>query len=563
MKVLFRTSFVAVLLAGVVLGGVGSSGRVLAGQVSVKVGGVCVREGARDTVAGKPVVCVLNVKKQLRWRVVTAKNVKVVTGTTTTSTSVVSTTTVAPTTTSTSTTSTSTTSTTSTSSTSTTSSSTSSSTSTTSSTTTSTSTSVLAGDRMAPVVTLARSAGSSGVAKLTFTVTGNEPISCSTLSASEGVDFVFTRISLITSIVQTTEDVCTISAQSTAEPGDTNPRASSLTAAASFSITDTAGNAQTVLTGSPQTIWVLRIARPVIALSATTETANLNVAITGYTVTSSGGTVASYSLTGTLPAGLSFSTTTGRITGTPTAAQAATTYTITATNTSGSATATFTLTTLVYTCANGFGTCALGETGPGGGIVFYVEAGGGTFTCGPTLASTCKYLEVAPNTWSGGAADPTIIWQAAPSFGAIPSPGSAGQAVGSGYRNSATVVAWLGNDSTHANGAARRYSANGLTDWYLPARDELNQLCVYFSNVATVTDNTAETWSGSGRCNGNAATGRAGIGGFVAAEYHSSSDLAATVANSFRQNFATGGIPYIRDVRRDGVLRVRPIRAFG
>ena len=195
--------------------------------------------------------------------------------------------------------------------------------------------------------------------------------------------------------------------------------------------------------------------------------------------------------------------------------------------------------------------------------MFYVQAAGGTFTCGPTLASTCKYLEVAPNTWSGGAADPTIIWQAAPSFGAIPSPGSAGQAVGSGYRNSATVVAWLGNDSTHANGAARRYSANGLTDWYLPARDELNQLCVYFSNVATVEDNTAETWSGSGRCNGNAATGRAGIGGFVAAEYHSSSDLAATVANSFRQNFATGGIPYIRDVRRDGVLRVRPIRAFG
>ena len=54
----FRTSFVAVLLAGVVLAGVGSSGRVLAGQVSVKVGGVCVREGARDKVAGKPVVCV-------------------------------------------------------------------------------------------------------------------------------------------------------------------------------------------------------------------------------------------------------------------------------------------------------------------------------------------------------------------------------------------------------------------------------------------------------------------------------------------------------------------------
>jgi hypothetical protein len=393
------------------------------------------------------------------------------------------------------------------------------------------------------------------VATLTFTVTGNEPIRCSTLSSSEGVDFVFTRISRINSIVQSAEDVCTISVQSTAEPGDTNPRESSLAAASTFAITDRSGNTQTTLSGSPQTIWVQRIARPVISLSATTETANQNVAMNGYTVTSSGGSIASYSLTGTLPAGVSFSTTTGRITGTPTVTQTATTYTITATNISGSGTATFTLTVVrIY---------AVGDTGPGGGIVFYVQADGGTFTCGLNLTSTCKYLEVAPNTWSGGAADPTIIWQAAPSFGAIPAPGSAGQAIGSGYKNSATVVAWLGNDSTHANGAARRYTANGLTDWYLPARDELNQLCVYFSNVATVTDNVAETWNGPGRCNGNAATGRGGIGGFAAAEYHSSSDLAATVANSFRQNFATGAIPYIRDVQRNGVLRVRPIRAFG
>ena len=251
----------------------------------------------------------------------------------------------------------------------------------------------MVGDRTAPVVTLGRSTGSAVVATLTFTVTGNEPIRCSTLSASEGVDFVFERISRITSIVQTTEDVCTISAQSTAEPGDTNPRASTLTAAASFSISDTAGNAQTVLTGSPQTIWVQRIARPVISLSATTETANVNAVMNGYTVTSSGGTVASYSITGTLPAGVSFSTTTGRITGTPTATQTATTYTITATNTSGSTTATFTL-TVVRTCANG-GDCIVGNTGPGGGIVFYVSAANFTST-GSDCNTTCKYLEAAP-----------------------------------------------------------------------------------------------------------------------------------------------------------------------
>ena len=69
-KVLFRASFVAVLSAGVVLAGAGSSGRVLTGRLSVNLGGVCVREGACDKVAGQKVVCVLNAKKQLRWRVV-------------------------------------------------------------------------------------------------------------------------------------------------------------------------------------------------------------------------------------------------------------------------------------------------------------------------------------------------------------------------------------------------------------------------------------------------------------------------------------------------------------
>ena len=532
----------AVLLAGVVLAGVGSSSRVLAGQVSVKVGGVCVREGARDTVAGKQVVCVLNVKKQLRWRVVTAKNVKVVTGTTTTSTSVVSTTTVAPTTTSTSTTSTSTTSTSSTS-TSTTSSSTSSST--TSSTTTSTSTSVLAGDRTAPVVTLARSAGSSGVAKLTFTVTGNEPIVCSTLSGSEGVDFVFTRISLITSIVQTTEDVCTISAQSTAEPGDTNPRASSLTAAASFSITDTAGNAQTTLTGSPQTIWVQRIARPVIALSATTETANVNAAMNGYTVTSSGGTVSSYSITGTLPAGVSFSTTTGRITGTPTATQTATTYTITATNTSGSTTATFTL-TVVRTCANG-GECIVGNTGPGGGIVFYVSAANFTST-GSDCNTTCKYLEAAPQGWSVqvqtpaqtscGTAGGTAGTSTDDPFGKFSgntvgySGNARGTAIGTGHANTTALIAQAGGGDTAGKAitVTRGYRGGGKTDWHFPSTEELNQLY----------------------------TERIRVGGF-SAHYYCNSYEDSDFAQNCR-NFTDGGG---QGNRKDNAYKVRPVRAFG
>ncbi len=48
-----------------------------------------------------------------------------------------------------------------------------------------------------------------------------------------------------------------------------------------------------------------------------------------------GGGITSYAITGTLPTGMTFSTTTGIISGTPTATMASTTYTITATNASG------------------------------------------------------------------------------------------------------------------------------------------------------------------------------------------------------------------------------------
>jgi hypothetical protein len=513
-----------------------------------------VREGARDKVAGKQVVCVLNVKKQLRWRLVKAKTVRVVTGTST-STSVASTTTVAITTTTSTTTS-------STSSTSTTTSSSSSST---------TTTSVLAGDRTAPVVTLGRSTGSAVVATLTFTVTGNEPIRCSTLSSSEGVDFRFTRISRINSIVQTTEDVCTISVQSTAEPGDTNSRESSLAAASTFSVSDTAGNMQTTLSGSPQTIWVQRIARPVIALSATTETVNQNVAMNGYTVTSSGGTVASYSLTGTLPAGLSFSTTTGRITGTPTAAQTATTYTITATNTSGSTTATFTLT--VASCASG-GECFVGNTGPGGGIVFYVSADPFTST-GSDCNTTCKYLEAAPADQSTG-----IVWATTAAFCYLNASNegasdcqansiyslAAGQdasriasrAIGKGMANTNQIYARVSNGggaggastSTYAAGIAYAYANSGKIDWHLPSLGELNELCKYARTQTTGNTATACAVTGPLRTS------------FSAADYWSSSELIPSFAQY--QKFGSG----ITDVDPknatvNGPFYVRPVRAFG
>jgi hypothetical protein len=59
---------------------------------------------------------------------------------------------------------------------------------------------------------------------------------------------------------------------------------------------------------------------------------------------------------------------------------------------------------------------SVGETGPGSGIIYYVDAGDG-FECGPQHNDTgsptggkCHYLEVAPSGWSGGANDPFSQW---------------------------------------------------------------------------------------------------------------------------------------------------------
>ena len=86
--------------------------------------------------------------------------------------------------------------------------------------------------------------------------------------------------------------------------------------------------------------------QPPSALSYTTATAvyTKGTAITPNSPTSSGGAVTAYSVSPALPAGLSLSTSTGIISGTPTAVTATASYTVTASNSAGSTTATLTIT---------------------------------------------------------------------------------------------------------------------------------------------------------------------------------------------------------------------------
>jgi hypothetical protein len=95
--------------------------------------------------------------------------------------------------------------------------------------------------------------------------------------------------------------------------------------------------------GNP-TQTVTPIAAPAFTLSSSSESKVVNTVISGYSISSSGGAIASYSISPAAPAGLTFNTSTGLLAGTPTVVAVETTYTITATNATGSAAKTFTLT---------------------------------------------------------------------------------------------------------------------------------------------------------------------------------------------------------------------------
>jgi hypothetical protein len=153
------------------------------------------------------------------------------------------------------------------------------------------------------------------------------------------------------------------------------------------------------------------------------------------------------------------------------------------------------------TCANG-GACIVGNTGPGGGKVFYVHASG-TFACGETLASTCKYLEAAPTTGTNSWTDASYRW----SGNEVDLIGSTAQgvAVGTGYKNTEAIVT-QSSTANRAGTIARAYRGpNNLSDWYLPSKDELAQLYIQRTTVGGFSDWNIYTgssyWSSSEGCN--------------------------------------------------------------
>ena len=118
-----------------------------------------------------------------------------------------------------------------------------------------------------------------------------------------------------------------------------------LTPSTSYTFTVKATNSiDTSSASSASASITTNVSAPAFTLSSSSESKTVNTALTGYTISSTGGAIASYAISPAAPAGLTFNTTTGLLSGTPTEVAASTAYTITATNATSSTTQTFTLT---------------------------------------------------------------------------------------------------------------------------------------------------------------------------------------------------------------------------
>ena len=117
------------------------------------------------------------------------------------------------------------------------------------------------------------------------------------------------------------------------------------------------------------------------------------------------------------------------------------------------------------TCATG-GECRLGDPGPGGGTIFYVDL---------TRPPGSQYFEAACAGWQnncdGTTADPTAEWGCE----GVPISGADGQAIGTGEQNTADIVFGCATSGIAAR-LADGYTNSGESDWFLPSQDELNQM---------------------------------------------------------------------------------------
>jgi len=191
--------------------------------------------------------------------------------------------------------------------------------------------------------------------------------------------------------------------------------------------------------------------------------------------------------------------------------------------------------------------CAVGVQGPGGGTVFYVDTEG--------RYSDFDYLEVAPADASSG-----VVWSTTTPYcglladtdcqsAMVTTSGEALNHVAMGTGRAATAAIVARHDAggvlkiDYAAGAADAYTTEKASDWFLPSKDELNELCKYARNTGQAAGADIE-------CDGGAL--RDGFASY----YWSSSEYGYL---AWRQYFNLGSQS---NYFRLSAYYVRPVRAF-
>lgn len=170
--------------------------------------------------------------------------------------------------------------------------------------------------------------------------------------------------------------------------------------------------------------------------------------------------------------------------------------------------------------------CAVGDLTSNGGTVFYVSET--PFPCGDGYE--CTVMEAAPLGWYGTDVDPNPYWCSDDQPGSDADLGTR-TAFGTGWDNTAALVTACSLES--AAGMATSYDGGGMTDWFLPSKDELDTM-MSASVVLFSSDQPATS------------------------EWYWSSSESDSI-NAWNQSFNTGS----QEANKRFIsLAVRPVRAF-
>ena len=193
--------------------------------------------------------------------------------------------------------------------------------------------------------------------------------------------------------------------------------------------------------------------------------------------------------------------------------------------------------------------CKIGMTGPGGGLIFFVDYN--------NEFETYDYLEAAPAdalfpTGEGGGVWATAVLQCGPpprnyncqssysiyteTYVALATVLGRHRGLFGGKAATAAIVArhdaGLVTKNSYAAGIADDYQANGKTDWWLPSKDEMGKMAENLNNR--------------------------GVGGFRALTYWTSSEYGSE--NVYQYNFEFGYST--KNMKNGGNVYVRPVRGF-